>query len=635
MNDPRSTTPLRRQSVRIASFISRFGQDAARRLTKSPTPSPLSLVTRVPEDEYSAQAPATPLRSAIRQSDSFGVLDDGSDAETSHRLYHDGHQRRRNSCGSIVEVSVRSLLYAENADTHAHSEDEGDGSVPKDVLKPLDALDLLCLVPELTFDRRNSASDLSCSGIESSPPSSPPGLSRSSSQWTPASDSVSTLPTSPCSTFVDSTERAESLLIAASQLLSAHAATLLHHANVMNEASTSLRALASESLEWGSRLMAAANGSDESLSLSSPAPSRIPTRSPSQTPTARVSAATILQRDLSPVAATSSSFWPRRSLDLKRAPSHRSKRANSFALKPITHSSLLAEAERLASDGWSSLQTTESVHSTAQAEIGGSATVSDYDASGEGTLESVTASGSLDSHSPTSQSTHEEIPHSSGASQPAPSSESSTNSRESVASDNAQISPVLCSTPFIPPSAIALTPASPFREAPVSEASWNDSATEVLLASPDQIDQEPTYPVPEVSSSTLPCVPGTSADRIPTPSFQIDDFGIVHAPFVTMASQRSPRNVSFDDADRTDPDNGVSEYPRVPRSNAPPSAYIPPPLPPKGHDARLSGPGRLKRRLSSRSRGRDEPDRSGALTPSGRRAWFFRWSSSSGRPSEV
>lgn len=656
IGDTRSSAPLRRQSVRIASFISRFGHDAARRLTRSPTPSPLSLVPKMQEDGPSGISPETHLRSAVRHHDSFGVTDDGSDAGSLHQLYHDGHRRRRNSAGSIVEVSVRSLLYAENPDYHSHSDHENDDTVLSVVPKPLDALDLLCLVPQLAFDPQSSGRELTCSGPDSSP-SSPPYLSRSSSQWTPASDSTSMLPTSPCSTLPDTTERAETLLLAASQVLSAHAATLLHHADKMSDASTTLRALASESLEWGSRLMAAVSGSVDSLNLSPP--SRTMTRSPSQIQSDSGSSGGVAHTDRIPVVANSPSRIPRRSMEPRSPPSQRStRRRNSVALQPIAHSNLLAEAERLASEGWINLHAADRSHSRALAEMR-SASRSDDDASREGTVESYTASTLFDSHSPTSEVSVFGHPHSFSSASLQPqegSSDNSTISRDSASSDNEpnRVDETLQRrhAPIGLQPAIKLSPAtagasaSPHtlatRDPPVSEHSWNDSTTEVLIASPDAINEQGSlFPNPDStlsvpidsSSSTLSSdsYSRTSNEAQilcrPTPCFQVDDFGILHAPFPTKANQRPPRGVSFDDtSDGSVPlaDGCLCKLARV-SSKVPPASYVPP-APPKTDDVpRLSAPSRLKRRLSSRSRARDEPDRSGAVTPS-RRTWFFRWS---------
>lgn len=603
VDDSRSNTPLRRKSVRIASFISRFGQDAARRLTKSPTPSPLSAVAS--PDCNSAPRPT--IRHAKRQSGSFGVTDDGSDAESSNRFYHDNTRRRRTSCGSIVEVAVRNL-YAENADTLVHSDNE-DEPLPKDAPKPTVAVDLLCLVPDLTVHPSNSASDLSSSGLDSSP-SSPPGLSRSSSQWTPPSDSVTTLSSpSPCSTLPIPADTAESLLLAASQLLNAHGMTLLHHAGQLSEASTSLRELATQSLAWSSRLMAVATRSTEVVHLGP----MFSTQSPSQTPTPRAS--TDALQDGIPAVSSPPPSPARRSTEHRL--SQRSTNRNSWILKPVRHSSLLVEAERLASLGWSRLQAGERVHRPTSAETGGTFSDDYVVVSGSGT------SASPEPISPTSPSSMAEGQREAHDAYP-PSLESqsdeSSNSQESTVSDDVpeEVPSLLPPIDLTAPTPRDASPVLTTREAPVSEPSWNDSSTEILVSPPDLMDgPDPGYTVTSSTTTLSPTRPSTESrsaeQHRSTPSFQIDDLGVARAPFVTMVNQ--PPLV---------PDVSIYTNPEFARTSiAPPTAYATPLPPTQSHKSetdlpRLSAPSRLKRRLSTR---RGEPDRSGSTTP---RRWF-RW----------
>lgn len=671
----RSTTPLRRQSVRIASFITRFGQDAARRLTKSPTPSPLNTVALVQNDD-GLSSPASPIRTAIRQSGTFGVSEDGSDTEsTQHRLYHDGHRRRRNSCGSIVEVSVRRLLYAENADSEVHSDNEDEGVV-NDEPKPLDALDLLCLVPGSAFDSRNSTTDLSSSGIDSTP-SSPPGLSRSSSQWTPPSESASTLPTSPCSTYHETTASPESLLLAASQMLKAHAASLLQHADQMSDASTSLRALANESLEWGARLMAAAGGAADSLTFSSPSSSVVLARRPSQSPSASDVAS---PRDAVPAAANVPSRIPQRQMEGGSQVRQPSKKR--LALSPVTSSHLLAEAERLADTGWNSLQVAESIRRTASDDLGGQVVSSEechFDTKGADQSSAAEPSRLVSDSAASQTRGHDKIAHprsdsveSRGSDAPPGKrirdSHSSTTSDRALALSDAE--QVACNKRSALAPAIDLAVpsstthgASDTRDAPVAASAWDDSTTEMLMTStisPEPMDDsvEPTFfciasPQPTSPTSPTSLSSPSAAQRATTPSFLIDDYGIVRAPPTTTVDGRLG-GLSMEMA-RDQNSNGSS--PSTPRqasraltSVAPPagpkSTYVPPPsafcvpqpVSPKTvrvdetldrSRTLLSAPGRLKRRLSARSRAREEPDRSGSVTPSGRRPWYSRWS---GRP---
>ncbi|BEI84192.1 hypothetical protein CcaverHIS002_0407960 [Cutaneotrichosporon cavernicola] len=595
MEDSRSDVPLRRRSARFASLISRFGQDAARRLTKSPTPSPLSTLARPDRDE----PPRPAIRSANRQSGAFGVTDDGSDAETTHRFYHDNTRRRRNSCGSIVEEAVRSL-YAENADIHSHSEEENE-MPPKDERQTSGALGLLYLMPHDSVQQSNSASDLSSSGLDTSS-SSPPGLSRSSSQWTPPSDSLAT-PTSasPCSTHCVPPDTAESLLLAASHLLNAHGVTLLHHAEQLSESSTRLRALATESLEWGSRLMAAANRNPESIQPSQ----MITAESLSQSPTVVPRTSTEGQQG---------GFSKPAPLPARRKDEHRlSQRATtrkSWILKPIRHSRLLVEAERLAALDWNGSQAGERAHCTEPGDT--SATSSD---------DYVVISGSSLSTSPEpisrvpspsmSDAQHEML-----AARPSsvdPLSDESSNSHESAISDGLidALPPLLPPIDLTPPTPIA-APSTMTREPPVSEALWNDDSTEVLFGSPSG-SPEPEYPVnsstPTLSTMRLNSEDHSSERHRSTPSPQMN-FGVVHAPFATMMN-----------AVPAVPDRGFYLDPQFARTSiTQPSVHVTP-MPqvlPRKSETDLSS--RLMRQLSSR-RSEREPERAGSTTP---RRWFGR-----------
>ncbi|CAK9786746.1 hypothetical protein CC85DRAFT_331578 [Cutaneotrichosporon oleaginosum] len=601
MDEARSSTPLRRQSIRIASFISRFGQDAARRLTKSPTPSPLCIVAS--PDTMSLPSPT--IKTAKRQSGSFGVIDDGSDTESIHRFYHDNTRRRRNSCGSIVEVTVR-RLYAENADTHSHAEEEIELPLSsKAETKSSGALDLLCLVPDATVRPSNSASDLSTAGLDSSP-SSPPGLSRSSSQWTPPSDSVCTLPsTSPCSTLPPPAASPEALLFAASQMLNSHGVTLLHHAEQLSEASSSLRALATESLEWGSRLMAAANRSMETFH----SPPMVATPSPSQTPTPRASIDGL--PDGMPAISSPSPRPARRSEEHRL--SQRSPKRKSWILKPVRHASLLMESERLASLGWSRLQTSErSAHSVEAADTS-RAFADDY----------VMISGSRASASPepivqtspTSMSDPHRGAHDSEPSSPGRQSDQSSNSHDSEDLPE-EVPSLLPPINLIPPIPRADQVSTKSAQGPVSKTPWSDSSTKILVSSPDPIDKpEPDY---SVASSTPTLTPSRSSTdcrnterHSATPSLQTDQTDnsrLALTPVTIMVDQ--PPEV---------PDIAIYTNPQFAQTAVASPTTYPAPLPqklPRKSDTDL--PSRLKRRLSGRYA---ELDRSGATTP---RRWF-RW----------
>ncbi|BEJ15245.1 hypothetical protein CspHIS471_0410120 [Cutaneotrichosporon sp. HIS471] len=595
MEDSRFDLPRRRRSARFASLISRFGQDAARRLTKSPTPSPLSTLVRPDRDE----PPRPTIRPANRQSGAFGVTDDGSDAESTHRFYHDNTRRRRNSCGSIVEEAVRSL-YAENADIHSHSEEE-DEMPPKDKRKTSGALGLLYLMPHDSAQQSNSASDLSCAGLDTSS-SSPPGLSRSSSQWTPTNDSLAT-PTSasPCSTLCVSPDTAESLLLAASHLLNTHGVTLLHHAEQLSESSTRLRALATESLEWGSRLMAAANRSREAIQP----PQMITAENLSQSPTPVPRSSTDGQQRAFPKPAP----LPARRKDEHRL-SQRATKRKSWILKPIRHSRLLVEAERLAALDWNGSQAGERAHCTEPGDT--SATSSDEYVLISGSCLSTSPEPISRVPSPSMSDAQHDMP-TAFSSSVDPLRDESINSHESAISDG----DIDALPSLLPP--IDLTPPTPravpsvtTREPPVSESLLNDDSTGVLFGLPSG-SPEPEYPdnpsTPTLSTMSLNPEDRSSERNRSTLSLQMD-FGVVHAPFATMMNPGPAV-----------PDRGFYLDPQFAQTSiTQPSARVTP-MPqvlPRKSETDLSS--RIRRRLSSRRRVR-EPERAGSTTP---RRWFGR-----------
>lgn len=248
-----SDLPKRRRSLRFSSLISRLGSDAARRLTKSPTPSPLSVVTTLPEMEGDIGPSA--LRSAVRLSGAFGIPDDGSDTSSVRHYPYHHHRHRRTSDGSIVEGALARVLYPANSDQSGRTvilSDDGE--------KELDVTPIKKHMSTGTFGQVLLA-ETTLEPVEMDECGTPE-LSRSSSEHTTHETHQTVPSTSPCSTFVyppPPGSSPEILLLLASHMLTTHAATLLRHAETMGEATNTMRAMANESLDWGTRLMEAAN----------------------------------------------------------------------------------------------------------------------------------------------------------------------------------------------------------------------------------------------------------------------------------------------------------------------------------------------------------------------------------------
>lgn len=257
----RASSPGRRSSVRIASFLHRIGQDAARRLSKSPGPSPLSVMTHLPDLEGDLVG-TSPIRTAIRCSGIFGVPDE-PDAHPFRPLLGT-HYRRRNSTGSIEEKPMRHSLYLKNGDAEVSLEDTPG---------------------ETTLNRHASMA----ATLRSSFLSSPPELASSGSQGTPSATPPSLelsvgAATSPCATYPlpHVVEPVEELLQAA-QLLREHSESLRTQSETLELMFVALRTSAQQSLEMSNRLLAAAEAA-HSLAPSGHAVGQSPADTPRALP---------------------------------------------------------------------------------------------------------------------------------------------------------------------------------------------------------------------------------------------------------------------------------------------------------------------------------------------------------------
>lgn len=348
----------KRPSVRLGSFLSRFNQDPKARLSgsRTPVPSPLGFKA-VYEDNDGLVDSERPIRSAMRGGSRFS-MGDHSDSDADHRLQIMSQQHWRTSEGSLVEVLATSrVLYAENAD-ETEAEHKPDPKTP-----------VLCQHP--------SESDTALS-VEA------PSLSRSSSGANTGEDPTPLTPpahTSPCSTLLrdeslhtvlgetntPSDRDASMFLLVAAHMLSTHAAAFYRHAETMTEVSRTMRTMADESLEWGTRLMSMADGRVASQDMS--AALGLMNVSPPNESSIPPPIGARPSRPLTPDPPSNVDSLPmQRQLSLPVTTS-----GPSPTLPPVpplpTLPAALVEAERLGRVGWANLRNAEEVWSQAMSEL--------------------------------------------------------------------------------------------------------------------------------------------------------------------------------------------------------------------------------------------------------------------------
>lgn len=398
---PGSSLGLRKRpgTLRFGSFISRLSGDA-RRLSKSPTPSPLSVVTTLPDvgggrlDELRS---ASPVRAAVRLSGTFGIRDDES---TSHYpAFHQDHRHRRTSDGSLVEMPMARVLYPANLEHgHGHTPflDDEHNDQQEELKHKFDATSPVPFSPVTQHDMVLSPIEM-----EDTPELSWSSSGTASQENTISESShyyASIAPTSPCSTFVNPPASDPcALLLMASQMLTSHAASLFRHAEMMGDMSRSFNDMAVESMGWGARLMDAASAGSRTV----PFPpalgvfGHLPIPPPLD--------ASDNSSPLSPLPTFTSSFHvvptapaapPRPVSPLSPATAAPSRMSFSHGSQMTGNgtqlglgaqpASLITEVERLGREGWANLHTAEDVWNRAMENLRTSASLESAAAGGVG-----------------------------------------------------------------------------------------------------------------------------------------------------------------------------------------------------------------------------------------------------------